>query len=194
MDFAMAATTSRWVFTLPEATPYTTPGIRNVMKMMGTIDCINGAAETSSARRPSSPGGAAQGVSAGSMVSRNATTASAPASPPHSSPRRSCGASGSCVGSSAGSASTRVARSRGSITRSVSTQPTTMTRAAETVVNTKLLSGFTTTDGSTSCAAVCERPESNGSRPEGTPSVALNPPDTPAKAAAMPASGWRPAA
>jgi hypothetical protein len=37
-------------------------------------------------------------------------------------------------------------------------------------------------------------PASSGSRLDGTPIVALKPPETPAKAAAMPASGWRPAA
>ena len=43
-------------------------------------------------------------------------------------------------------------------------------------------------------AATWVRPASSGSRLDGTKKVAEKPPDTPAKAAAMPASGWRPAA
>ena len=44
---AMPCTTSRWVFTVPAAMPYTTPGTRKKMKISGTIERISGAAATS---------------------------------------------------------------------------------------------------------------------------------------------------
>ena len=43
--------------------------------------------------------------------------------------------------------------------------------------------------GSTTCAAVWVKLDSSGSRLDGTNSVAEKPPDTPANAAATPASG-----
>jgi hypothetical protein len=52
-----------------------------------------------------------------------------------------------------------------------------------------LLSGLTTIAGSITRAAACVSPASSGSRLDGTKNVAENPPDTPANAAAMPASG-----
>jgi len=43
-------------------------------------------------------------------------------------------------------------------------------------------------------AATWVRPDSSGSRLDGRKKVAEKPPETPKKAAEMPASGWRPAA
>ena len=86
-----------------------------------------------------------------------------------------------------------VACRRGSITRSVRYQPTPMTSRDEAVVNPRLLSGLTTRSGSRICAACWVKPCSSGSMPEGM-KLAENPPETPAKAAEMPARGCRPAA
>ena len=92
------------------------------------------------------------------------------------------------------SPSTAVAFRRGSITRSVRNQPMATIRNVEAVVKNQLLSGLISMAGSSRRAASWVRPASNGSRLDGTKKVAENPPDTPANAAAIPASGWRPAA
>jgi hypothetical protein len=68
-----------------------------------------------------------------------------------------------------------------------------MTSRLEAPVKNQLLSGFTSRSGAMICAAACVSPERSGSRLEGM-KLALKPPDTPAKAAAIPASGCRPAA
>jgi hypothetical protein len=60
-------------------------------------------------------------------------------------------------------------------------------------VKIQLASGLTSRCGSRIWTALWVRPCSNGSRLDGT-GLAENPPDTPANAAAIPASGWRPAA
>ena len=86
-----------------------------------------------------------------------------------------------------------VARSRGSITRSVRYQPTAITSSDDAAVNARLESGLTSRSGSRICAADCVNPCSSGSIPDGM-KLAEKPPDTPAKAAEMPASGCRPAA
>ena len=101
--------------------------------MIGTIDCISGAPETSSLRTPSASGAAAQGESpvndqANSAPATRAVTRAARR------PRRSAACSGSCVGSSEGSPSTAVPRSRGSMTRSVSAQPSSTISTEEAVV------------------------------------------------------------
>ncbi len=54
-------------------------------------------------------------------------------------------------------------------------------------------SGLTVRSGSRICAADWVKPCSSGSMPEGM-KLALNPPETPANAQAMPARGCRPAA
>ena len=63
----------------------------------------------------------------------------------------------------------------------------------EAEVKNQLHSGFTRMSGSMSWAAPCVKPCRSGSIPDGM-KFALKPPETPAKAAAMPASGCRPAA
>ena len=63
----------------------------------------------------------------------------------------------------------------------------------EAEVKNQLHRGLTLRAGSRICAADWVKPWSRGSMPDGT-KFALKPPDTPAKAAAIPASGCRPAA
>ena len=103
------------------------------MKMIGTIDFMSGAPESSSLRTPSASGGAAQAVSPVSDQAKSAPAARAVTSAARR-PRRSAVCSGSCVGSVAGSPSTAVARSRGSMTRSVSAQPSSTITTDEAVV------------------------------------------------------------
>jgi hypothetical protein len=62
-------------------------------------------------------------------------------------------------------------------------------RKVEAVVKIQLLSGLTTTAGSRMCAALWVKPASIGSSEDGMNRVAEKPPDTPQKAAAIPASG-----
>ena len=108
-------------------------------------------------------------------------------------PRRSFRLGSSIFGISSGSPSISVPRSLGSITRSVRYQPTAITRMEDSPVNRRLQSGLTRTSGSRIWAADWVKPWSSGSMPEGM-KLAEKPPDTPAKAAPIPASGWRPAA
>jgi hypothetical protein len=68
-----------------------------------------------------------------------------------------------------------------------------MISTLEMPVKYQFESGFTSRSGLMICAAACVRPERSGSRLDGT-KFALNPPETPANAAAIPASGCRPAA
>ena len=65
--------------------------------------------------------------------------------------------------------------------------------SVEAEVKNQLFKGFNSMPGSMICAPAWVMPCSIGSSAEGT-KLALKPPDTPAKAAAMPASGCRPAA
>ena len=104
------------------------------------------------------------------------------------SPFDSCGVSSSILGMSSGSPSISTFFRRGSITRSVKNQPMPMMRMLERLVNSQLHSGLTCTVGSMTLAAAWVMPWSRGSMPEGT-KLALKPPETPAKAAAMPAMG-----
>jgi hypothetical protein len=82
---------------------------------------------------------------------------------------------------------------RGSMMRSVMYQPTAMMKSVEAAVKYQLQSGFTMRAGAMICAADWVKPWSNGSSEDGR-KFALKPPDTPANAAAMPATGCRPAA
>ena len=78
------------------------------------------------------------------------------------------------------------------MTRSVMNHPRSITSTVDALMKYQLASGLTVRCGSISCAAVCVNPWSSGSMPDGM-KLALNPPETPAKAATIPAIGWRPA-
>src|SRR5690606_31960426 len=82
---------------------------------------------------------------------------------------------------------------RGSTILSVMYHPTRITTNEEVAVNHQLFKGFTCMAGSKICAADCVKPCKSGSMPDGI-GLALNPPETPAKAAAIPANGCLPAA
>ena len=141
----------------------------------------------------SEPSALRSGEPTGRAASTSSSRPAASAAMPAPKPRRSRPVSSSIFGIASGSPSTGVACRRGSITRSVRYQPTPMTRSDETAVNPRLLNGLTSRPGSRICAASWVRPCSRGSMPEGM-KLAENPPETPAKAAEMPARGWRPAA
>src|SRR5690606_3209810 len=99
----------------------------------------------------------------------------------------------SITGRSSASESTLIWLKRGSIILSVIYQPTPTIRIDDKLVNNQLFNGFKSIFGSMICAADCVKLWSNGSILEGI-KFALNPPDTPANAAAIPANGCRPAA
>ena len=105
---------------------------------------------------------------------------------------RSAVVTASILGISSVSPSTSVFVRRGSMILSVMNQPRATISTVETAVNTLLLTMLTWALGSKTRAADSVNPWSSGSMPDGM-KFALNPPDTPANAAAMPASGCRPA-
>ena len=156
--------------------------------MRGTIACISGAVEA-----VSDPSGDRNEEPEGTDTITRIAMPIAIARRAIIRPRFSFGPRTSNVGMSDRSASSAVDLSRGSMTLSVRYQPTpTMTRH-DALVKNQFDRGLTVRAGSRICAADCVRPESSGSRLEGT-KFAENPPDTPAKAAAIPASGCLPAA
>ena len=156
--------------------------------MSGTIICISGAVKA-----VSSPSGLRSADDAGHAQAKRTTRPRTMEPAPARKPRRSRRLGCSIVGMSSGSPSISVPLSRGSMTRSVRYQPTPTMRTEDRLVKSQLQSGLTRTSGSRIWAADWVKPWSSGSMPEGM-KLAEKPPDTPAKAAAMPASGWRPAA
>src|SRR6056297_1802807 len=166
------------------------PGIRNRMKISGTMDRINGAPNEVMLSWNASAG---FGSRSGESGSRTPIASSAMASTMLPSaqfrPRRSLSASGSSFGMSDMSPSTGVSRaSLGSTTLSVSHQPIPMTSTLEAAMKNQLTRGLIATDGSSTRAASSVMPASIGSMADGM-KLAEKPPDTPAKAAAIPASG-----
>src|SRR5690606_37388038 len=99
---------------------------------------------------------------------------------------------GSMVGFSSSSTDMATFFRRGSMTLSVRYQPTVTISKDEAEVKNQLFKGLSWISGSMIWAADWVKPCNSGSIPEGI-KFALKPPDTPAKAAAIPAKGCRPA-
>src|SRR6056297_1038362 len=171
------------------------PGIRNKIKISGTIDRISGAPNDVIDSWKASPGfGSRSGESGSNTATVRNTTASKIPTTAQNRPRDSSALSGSMLGISDMSPSTGVSlTSLGSTTLSVSHQPIPITTMLDAPMKNQLASGLTYSVGSSTCPATSVMPASMGSIAEGI-KLAENPPDTPAKAAAMPASGCRPAA
>ena len=151
-------------------------------KISATIDRMSGASNA-----VSTPCELRQAESAGAADRARSAAASRSASEARTSPRFSA-ALRPCSSTASASPSTTVLANRGSMKRSVRIQPTTMISTDEERVKNQLFNGFTVTAGSSNCAAACEIPDKSGSSDEGT-KLALKPPETPANAAAIPASG-----
>ena len=159
------------------------PGIRKKIKISVTILAMRG--EPAAARPPLA---ARQLESSGNEVTTRITAVTIIDSKAICKPFLSTSVKDSSAGASARSPSTSVAASLGSITLSVRYQPTPTTNKHEADVKNQLFNGLSVSSGSIICAAAWLIPCSNGSIIDGT-KFALNPPDTPAKAQAIPAKG-----
>ena len=125
----------------------------------------------------------------------NSAAPAAAAVRPAFKPRRSNAVTGSNRGMVCGSPSIAATRARrGSINRSVRGQAMANTNREDAPVKMLLQSMETFTSGSSRRAALWVKPCNRGSNAPGMTKLAEYPPETPAKAAAMPAKGWRPAA